>query len=301
LQIIDGLDLREHTEVLLSNAVARVVADCCPSDFSEEWDLQRLVVEITQYYPTKFTVEDFEEAVTTEQLIESVLTEAYEYYDEREQGYPGGAETARQIERNLMLQVIDQRWREHLVELDYLREGIHLRGIAQTDPLNAWQREGYEMFEQLWSAIDEDYLRYVLHVDVVVDEVSEDGSAASSAGPSTGDLGAALPPNPALGQAEYVAADDPLEDGPSVVRSPEPVTAAGLAPAARGVPAGAGARPGAPAAGVSGAVAGDRRASGPGGARAGNGASGAPHAKIGRNDPCYCGSGKKFKLCHGAS
>ncbi|MHB8456248.1 MAG: preprotein translocase subunit SecA, partial [Acidimicrobiales bacterium] len=133
LQVIDGADLRQHTEDLLSAAIARIVADCCPNEFAEEWDLQRLVVEAQKYYPTKFTVDDLEQAVSTQQISESLLTEAFEYYEERERSFPGGEETARQLERNIMLQIIDQRWRQHLVEMDYLREGIHLRGIAQTD------------------------------------------------------------------------------------------------------------------------------------------------------------------------
>ncbi len=166
LQIIDGEDLKPHTEALLTATVDHVVANHCPNDFNEEWDLEGLLVELTQYYPTRFTVEDLEAATSVAQLTESILAEALEFYDEREQTFPGGAETAREIERSVLIQIIDQRWREHLVEMDYLNEGIHLRGIAQTDPLVAWQREGFEMFGKLMDSIDDDYLRYVMHVQV---------------------------------------------------------------------------------------------------------------------------------------
>ena len=93
LQIIDGEDLKAHTEALLTGTVERVVANHCPNDFNEEWDLEGLLVELTQYYPTRFTVEDLEAATSVAQLTESILTEALEFYDEREQTFPGGAET----------------------------------------------------------------------------------------------------------------------------------------------------------------------------------------------------------------
>src|ERR1019366_3016138 len=187
LQIIDGEDLKAHTEELLTGMVDRVVAGNCPSNFPEDWDLEGLVVELTQYYPTRFTVEDLEAATDVQQLTESILTEALTFYDERETSFPGGAETAREVERNVLIQIIDQRWREHLVEMDYLNEGTHLRGRAQTDPLVAWQREGFEMFGKLMDSIDDDYLRYVMHVQVL-------------AGPAE---------DPDYAQAAFVAADDP--------------------------------------------------------------------------------------------
>src|SRR3974390_3485694 len=87
--------------------------------------------------------------------------------------FPGGEDEARQVEREVMLQIIDQRWREHLTEMDYLREGINLRTMGQQDPLVAWQREGFQMFGDLMDSMDDDYLRYVLHVQVVADAADE--------------------------------------------------------------------------------------------------------------------------------
>src|ERR1700694_4162857 len=107
---------------------------------------------------------------------------------------PGGADTMRQLEREIMLQLIDQRWREHLSELDYLREGITLRAMGQQDPLVAWQKEGYDMFGQMVSSIDDDYVKIAMHAQVQVLEAAED-----------------LPEAPDMGRAQYQAADDPVQ------------------------------------------------------------------------------------------
>jgi preprotein translocase subunit SecA len=267
LQIIDGLDLRQYTEDLFATALSRLVVDCCPNEFSEEWDLSRLVIEVAKYFPTQFTVEDLEQAESTAQIIESFLTEAYELYDEREASFPGGPDDARQLERNLMLQIIDQRWRQHLVEMDYLREGIHLRGLAQTDPLNAWQKEGYEMFERLWEGVDDDYLQYVMHVPVAAPEDLGEGQPGQEGGPSS------------LEGAAYLGPSDPLEAAPADLESGGSAHRPGsVADQAR--------RPGGPLAQGSSEMA---------------MLAGGQKPKLGRNDPCFCGSGRKYKLCHGAS
>ncbi|HUY63872.1 MAG TPA: preprotein translocase subunit SecA, partial [Acidimicrobiales bacterium] len=124
LQIIDGEDLRERTEQLLESTVDALVASACPSEYPEEWDLDRLVAEVTQYYPTAFTPDELAEATTVALLTESLLAEAIDSYAGRDAIFPGGPEEARQVEREVMLQIIDQRWRDHLSEMDYLREGI---------------------------------------------------------------------------------------------------------------------------------------------------------------------------------
>jgi preprotein translocase subunit SecA len=281
LQIIDGEDLKEHTEHLLTEMVERVAANNCPSNFPEDWDLESLVVELTQYYPTRFTVEDLDAATDVQQLTESILAEALAFYDERESTFPGGAETAREVERNVLIQIIDQRWREHLVEMDYLNEGIHLRGIAQTDPLVAWQREGFEMFGKLIDSIDDDYLRYVMHVQVI-ETPSED---------------------PDYAQAAFVAAEDPAA-GLGETSATTAAQATGGPPQSVADAAGQASRPGAQA-GASGPE--PQRATGKGAPSRGQiSPSGtrivsATPAKVGRNEPCWCGSGRKFKVCHGAS
>ncbi len=262
LQVIDGEDLQEHTVELLHETMTAVVADACPSDYPEEWDLARLIIEIGQYYPTKFVAEDFAEAVTAGQVTESVITEALELYAERDDTIPGGADTARQLERDIMLQIIDQRWQDHLADMDYLREGINLRAMGNQDPLVAWQREGFAMFAKLMESIDDDYLRYVFHVQVLSEEAAE----------------------PDLAQASYVAAEDP-------VMGDAAITAAFAAATPEEIEA---------AAAVAGGSPFDETS------MFDSEATQAPivksdREKIGRNDPCWCGSGKKFKLCHGAA
>jgi preprotein translocase subunit SecA len=301
LQVIDGEDLQELTEHLLETTMDVLVRASCPSEYPEEWDLDQLLAEVTQYYPTEFTVEDIAEATSVSQVTESLVAEALEKYAARDEIFPGGADEARQVEREIMLQIIDQRWREHLAEMDYLREGINLRAMGQQDPLVAWQREGFEMFGQMMSAIDDDYLRYVMHVQVVAEAAPEpDLSRASYQAPADPSQASTLL------DAVRAATEDPMAAmaggaGPM----PAPAAAAGqvpppptrsVAPGGNGAGQRAGQAAARPGRGSSGpmAVGASPQARGGGGAGAGV-------EKLGRNAPCWCGSGKKYKLCHGAS
>jgi len=187
MQVIEGEDLRERTVEILEETLDALVQSACPSDYSEDWDLAMLLTETALVYPTKFSVEDLEGATDPDQIYDSLLAEALEYYGAKEEGLPGGAETMRELERDIMLQIIDVRWREHLAEMDYLREGINLRAMGQQDPLVAWTKEGYDMFGQLMAAIDDDFLKYVMHVEVVEEQQEPD-----------------------LQKAQYVAAEDPV-------------------------------------------------------------------------------------------
>ena len=95
-----------------------------------------------------------------------IVDEGVARYERREEEI--GDTTMRQIERQIMLQLIDQRWRDHLGEMDYLREGINLRAMGQRDPLTEWQREGFDLFSEMMNALNVDYVRYVMHVEVAV-------------------------------------------------------------------------------------------------------------------------------------
>ena len=281
LQVIDGEDLEEHTKELLIATVEGLVQAACPSDFPEEWDLELLVKELEQYYPTQFSVEDLAEGTSVAHLSESVVAEALDFYEQHSAALPGGAEQARQVEREVMLHVIDRRWREHLAEMDYLREGINLRAMGQQDPLVAWQREGYEMFGQLMDGIEDDYLRFVLHVEAVSEPAAEVD----------------------LGRAVYEAADDPVAGTVALATqllADQGVDVAAIQAAEQRAAATATlARPpvlGTPAGGLPGTPPGGPRVPPP----RPDGA-GAQRAKVGRNDPCWCGSGKKYKFCHGSA
>ncbi len=173
----------------------------------------------------------------------------------------------RYLERQILLQIIDNRWREHLYEMDYLREGIHLRGFAQIDPLVAYKNEGFTMFQELMASIWEEFVRVIFHVEVNI-EPSQAEEMFGAEEPRRG------------GSVQYSGAAG--EERPSAIREAQ-----------------------------GGAVA--TAPTGEGGAaqpepQAGNGQGGVNPAtvvksedeKIGRNDPCWCGSGKKYKKCHGA-
>jgi preprotein translocase subunit SecA len=179
----------------------------------------------------------------------------------------------RQLERAILLQIIDNRWREHLAEMDYLREGIHLRGFAQIDPLVAYKNEGFSMFEVLMHSIWEEFARLIFHVEIEVAPRAQEQLA------------------PAQQPTNVQLSGGTLEAQPSGMQE-----IAAEAAAAAGSPGAAAAS--APAAAVGPAAA----------AGAGNGGGETnpqtvvkeDKEKIGRNDPCWCGSGKKYKKCHGA-
>jgi len=246
--ILEGADLRDEALEHLQTVIGREVDIFCPNDFSEDWNLENLVHDVSAYYPTAFTVDELAEARSPQQIRESLVNEAVQYYEQREESL--GADVMREIERRVMLSIIDQRWREHLYEMDYLQEGINLRAMGQRDPLTEWQREGYNMFTQMIAAISDDFIRYVMHLDVVVENA----------------------PQPELRNVQYSAPEDPSGD------------ASGMQ------------------------IAAARQA-----AQSGDDGDAAPvaeevtqapivkgeHEKLGRNQPCWCGSGKKFKVCHG--
>ena len=175
----------------------------------------------------------------------------------------------RYLERQILLQIIDNRWREHLYEMDYLREGIHLRGFAQIDPLVAYKNEGYTMFQELMASIWEEFVRVIFHVEVNIEPAQAE---------------------------EMFGAEEPRRGGRRpVLRRRRRGAAVGDA---RG-PGGRG-RHGGGAAGAGAAAApSPRRGNGQGDVNPATVVK-SETEKIGRNDPCWCGSGKKYKKCHGA-
>jgi preprotein translocase subunit SecA len=238
-QVIEGEDIHDATIELIEERIADAVASHVGSGFHEEWDFNALVLDLQSFYPTDQTVESLSVYTDPEEIGALVIDEAVGKYEKKAENFPGGLETAKEIERDVMLQILDQRWRDHLSDMDYLRDGIHLRQTAQQDPLNAWQKEGYLMFEHLLDAVDIDYVRYITHVE-----------ATAAVEESTVDDGL----EGALTNANEIA--------PGGTELPAHVTAgASTAPKAA--------------------------------------SPGAPHEKLGRNDPCWCGSKRKFKQCHG--
>ena len=168
-QILDEADLREKilTEHL-PEAVEALVGTYCVADFHEEWDLDGLHADVLTYWPSSLTIEQLGAVRSTDDLYELLVDDATTHYEKRESEL--GPDVMRQVERQVMLKIIDTKWREHLYEMDYLQEGINLRAMGQKDPLTEWQREGYEMFGMMMKGIAQDLVRYVMHVQVTVQQ-----------------------------------------------------------------------------------------------------------------------------------
>jgi preprotein translocase subunit SecA len=233
-QVIDGEDIHDATIEMIEERIGAVVEERLEGEFAEEWDLNALTTELQNYYPTRLTADLLDAYEDREDVAALVIEDAVSLYNAKCEEYPGGMDTAKEIERDVMLQILDQRWREHLSDMDYLRDGIHLRQVAQVDPLTAWQKEGYVMFEHLLDAVDNDFVRYITHVEAV----AEPEEAVADEGLER-----------AITNANQVA--------PGTAELPAHGTSARAKPLAK---------------------EGD---------------------KIGRNEPCWCGSGRKFKQCHG--
>jgi preprotein translocase subunit SecA len=242
-QILGGEDLKSAAIEYLAEAVDALIGRHCVSDADDEWDLAGLGQELLSYYPSTLSEAQLGACRDTDEMYDLVMAEASRYYETRESTL--GAEVMREVERQVMLRIIDQRWREHLVEMDYLQEGINLRAMGQKDPLVEWQREGFEMFGLLMKGIADDFVRYMMHVEVVQEQPTA---------PAVQNLQTSAPE---LGGPSFAAAAQmgPVDGEGGEV--PEP------APAKQQT------------------VVNDE------------------WAKTGRNDPCPCGSGKKFKMCHG--
>jgi preprotein translocase subunit SecA len=250
-QILDAADLREESLGYLAEAVDATISTYCVSDHPEEWDLEGLHNDIATFWPLGASLDDLGGCTSTDELYELLMGEATAHYEEREEEF--GADTMRQVERQVMLRIIDQKWREHLYEMDYLQEGINLRAMGQKDPLVEWQRDGFEMFGAMMQGIATDFVKYVMHAQVTVAQPKLDT------------------PTP-IGNLRYTAPTDPSE-------APSTMQAAARAQAA-----------------AEGTTAPEDVA---------EEVVNTPVVKTDwdktpRNAPCPCGSGKKFKMCHGA-
>src|SRR6185436_2810864 len=152
----------------MEGVVERLVDAYTPGDVLEEWDLAELETQLRQIWPVSVEVASLApEAIEREKLKDELDEDVMSAYDEREQVF--GEELMRFLERSILLQVIDNRWREHLYDMDYLREGIHLRGFAQIDPLVAYKNEGFAMFEELMHSIWEEFSKLVFRAEIELD------------------------------------------------------------------------------------------------------------------------------------
>ncbi len=257
--VLEGRDMGPVARENLGEVIRRAVDDHTASDFVEDWDLDGLFTVLGDIFPVGFGPDRVDEVNDREELVELLVEDAMKLYDGREQEL--GEELMRALERYLLLQIIDNKWREHLYDMDYLREGIHLRGFAQIEPIVAYKNEAFELFTDLMHSIWSDFARMIFHVEV---EVQEDGGA---------------PAAPTLGEGPQQAASNLSYTGGVGTQQPS-----ALAGAAAGATAVAGEYTEDDASAMP--IVQQRRVD--------------EHDTLGRNDPCWCGSGKKYKKCHGA-
>jgi preprotein translocase subunit SecA len=238
-EVLEGADIAPQVQRFMEETISAYVAGATGEGYAENWDLETLFTALNVLYHSTLTPAALSSEVGGQQNLDSqlilvrVLADAKAQYAAREESL--SEPVMRELERKVLLSVLDRKWREHLYEMDYLQEGIGLRAMAQKDPLVEYQREGYELFSAMMDSIKEELVGLLFHVEVNV-EASPEGAAPVIAAPGlvtpSGEQNAAL---------RYTASD---EDG-NVVQS------------------------------------------------------GA--ADVSKNGPCPCGSGKKYKRCHGAA
>ncbi|TMM21797.1 MAG: preprotein translocase subunit SecA, partial [Actinobacteria bacterium] len=159
-RILEGGDLKEQALGFVEDVVRDAVTSWCPADtYSEDWDREALLVALGEFFPVRSSLADIEEIHDVAELEDRFVQEAFDAYDAKEATIT--PEVMRELERVVLLNITDTKWREHLYEMDYLQEGIHLRSYAQRDPLTEYQREAFEMFDALTSSIREDFVKYI--------------------------------------------------------------------------------------------------------------------------------------------
>jgi preprotein translocase subunit SecA len=234
-EVLEGADIKEQVSTFIEDTIRGYVSAATSEGFPEEWDLEQLWTVLKSTYPISFTYQELESetggrtGLDSDYLAQRIIDDIFAAYEKREQEL--GSEVTRDLERKILLSVLDRKWREHLYEMDYLQEGIGLRAMAQRDPLVEYQKEGYELFSAMMDAIKEEMVGFLFNVEVKIENQ----------------------------QAEAKGVAQPTQN--QALRYSAPSETGGVATA---------------------------------GGTSGDGATS-------RNAPCPCGSGKKYKRCHGAS
>ena len=236
-EVLEGADISEQVQNFMRDTLTAYVQGATAEGYPEQWDLETLFTALRVLYPASVSPESLAAEVggvanlDADFILNRVLDDATAQYKAREESLT--PEVTRELERKVLLSVLDRKWREHLYEMDYLQEGIGLRAMAQRDPLVEYQREGYELFAAMMDGIKEELVGLLFHVEVNVEATDENGAPVIAA------PGLETPEQPEVSQLRYSAAD---EDGSTVQSGGTP-----------------------------------------------------------KNAPCPCGSGRKYKRCHGAA
>ncbi len=300
-EVLEGADIEEQVRTFIDDVVVGVVTGAT-QELTEEWDLEQLWIDLKQIWPVSLDLKQFEEEqggaanVDRDELVQELQKDAQAAYDSREAEV--GEEVMRELERRVLLSVLDRKWREHLYEMDYLREGIYLRAYSQRDPLVEYQREGFEMFAAMMDGIKEESVGFLFNLEVSVEDEDVDGEEELEIEEP---LRRVIPDIPPSG-TDDVDADDPMvASGPAeqpneelespaaaFVRQPQATRAQIRAKGLQENRQPQNLSYSAPSEGGEAEVKGTTVT-----------ADDDPFAKVGRNAQCPCGSGKKYKMCHG--
>jgi preprotein translocase subunit SecA len=229
--VLEGADIKDQVATFVDDTLSAYVSMATSQGYSEDWDLETLWNALKSIYPISFTIEELitrvgsRSGLDAQFLAAAVVEDCKTAYAKREESL--GSEVMRELERKVLLSVLDRKWREHLYEMDYLQEGIGLRAMAQRDPLVEYQREGFDLFSAMMDAIKEEIAGFLFNIEVTVEASNNEVTGAG--------LEAKALPSSGL---QYTAGD---ENGVKV------------------------------------------------------------SGEVSRNAPCPCGSGKKFKRCHGSA
>ena len=253
-EILKGEDLKEDTIDCFAAAIDEALNSYCPTEHKDDWDLDGLITSLQSLWPHNMELSDLKQHDDINAIYEEAMENALEFYENREKELT--PEVMRQVEGQIMLRILDQRWRDHLYSMDYLKEGIHLRAMGQKNPLTEWQREGFEMFESMMDSVSEDFVKYVSHIEVGEASEADNNSDVLD---ETNDV-------------KYSGTDEIASGAIAAINSSN--TAGAMADKAQPV--------------VQESNSTKQKT-----------VVKTEFEKTGRNDPCPCGSGKKFKQCCG--
>jgi preprotein translocase subunit SecA len=269
--VLEGKDMGDEARQQIGGVIERTIEQYTESEYVEDWDLDGMFTALAQFFPIGVDDEAADrEAIDRVTLGERLTEGALARYAEREAEL--GEELMRALERFLLLQIIDERWREHLYDMEYLREGIGLRGFAQVDPLVAYKNEAFTLFGDLMNTIWSDFTRMIFNVQVSVEGegVPQPGGRSSVGAPGSATR---------AGRVSYSGGGGAM--GASALAAAAAAAGGGVDQAAHAAYAAGAQAEEPPVAVVEQRVVDSEH-------------------QVGRNDPCWCGSGKKYKKCHGA-
>ncbi|MDP9392708.1 MAG: preprotein translocase subunit SecA [Actinomycetota bacterium] len=333
-KVLEGADLHEQVRSMVDDVIGAYVDGATETGYAEDWDLDRLWTGLKALYPVGLDRQDLldrtadgdQSSLEPAVLKSELLDDVHRAYEEREAKL--GSEVMRELERRVLLSVLDRKWREHLYEMDYLRAGIHLRAMANRDPVVEYQREGYDMFMAMLDGIKEESVGFLFNLDVKTKEEQEAEAKAKQDEAEAAALAAAQEGTARVlarqaaaakatavengnGNGKQAAAPSARRSGGTKAAAPA-VAAAGAATPVVEAPKPTGTGPELAVKGLDeprrapeqlqySAPTLDASAKESGAAKAAKTATVSGTKEPARNAPCPCGSGKKYKFCHGAA